>query len=245
MHDVAQHAILVYRGMLVHERAAVLCVAAKTELSNVRGLQILPRSSSVRVVAIDASHLSFANRMMIGQVALCSLRLVALQAGFIGLSARPERYAAFRSERLHYRGTPTRRGIEGVVSFGCCLETLAVDLVALSAADMVHRVGAAGPVTHLGILGVATETDAIRVPRRSLVEADDLAFVASAFNVKTAVPVAVFAFDSLLGVKAVTISHGVLGVTGGAHFGARAGRACDFDILSVGFQPVGCVLAGR
>jgi hypothetical protein len=100
-------------------------------------------------------------------------------------------------------------------------------------------------VTHLGILGMATEADAIRVSRRSLVEADDLAFVATAFNVKTAVSVAVFAFDSLLGVKAVTISHGVLGVTGGAHFGTRAGRACDFDILSVGFQPVGCVLAGR
>src|ERR1017187_4822077 len=97
MHDVAQHAILVYRGMLVHERAAVLCVAAKTELSNVRGLQIFPRSSSVRVVAIDAGHLPFANRMMIGQVALCSLRLVTLQAGFIGLSARPERYEIGRA----------------------------------------------------------------------------------------------------------------------------------------------------
>src|ERR1035437_7433478 len=183
--------------------------------------------------------------MMVGKAGLCSLGLVALQAGFIGLSARPERYAAFRSERLHYRGTPTRRGIEGVVSFGCCLETFAVDLVAIRAADVVHRMGAAGPVTHLGILGMATEADAVRVPRRSLVEADDLAFVATAFNVKTAVSVAVFAFDSLLGVKAVTISHGVLGVTGGAHFGARASRACDFNILSVGFEPVGCVLVGR
>jgi len=195
VHGVAQHAILVYRGMLVHERAAVLCVAAKTELSNVRGLQIFARSSSVRVVAIDAGHLPFANRVMIGQVALCSLGLVALQAGFIRLSARPERYAAFRSERLHHRGTPTSRGIEGVVSFGCCLETLAVDLVAIRAADVVHRMGAARPVPHLGILGMATEADAVRVPRRSLVEADDLAFVAAAFNVQTAVSVAVFAFD--------------------------------------------------
>src|ERR1022692_1980033 len=172
--------------MLVHERAAVLCVAAKTELSNVRGLQILPCSSSVRVVAIDASHLPFANRMMIGQVALCSLRLVTFQAGFIGLSARPERYAAFRSERLHHRGTPTSRCIDGVVSVGCCLEILAVDLVAIRAANVVHRVGAARPVPHLGVLGMATEADAIRVPRGSLVEADDLGFVAAAFNVQTA-----------------------------------------------------------
>src|ERR1022692_4910337 len=150
MHNVAQHAILIYRGMLVHVRAAVLCVAAKTELSNVRGLQIFPRSSSVRVVAIDASHLSFANRMMIGQVALCSLRLVALQAGFIGLSARPKRYAAFRSERLHQRGTTTSRRIEGVFFCLCFREPPAVALVPFRAADMVHRGGAAGPVTHLG-----------------------------------------------------------------------------------------------
>jgi hypothetical protein len=231
--------------MLVHERTAVLCVAAKTKLSNVRGLQIFARNASVRIVAIDAGHLPFAKRMMVGQAGLCSLFLVALQTGFIGLSARPERYAAFRSERLHQRGTPASRRIKGVVSFGCCLETFAVDLVALSAADTVHRVGAGGPVTHLRVLGMTTEADAIRVPRRSLAEADDLAFVATAFHVKTAVSVAVFAFDSLLGMKGVTISHGVLGVTGGAHFGARAGRACDFDILSVGFEPVGCVLVGR
>jgi hypothetical protein len=231
--------------MLVHVRAAVLCVAAKTELVNVRGLQILAPSPSVRIVAIDAGHLPFANRMMVGQVALCSLRLVALQARFIRCSARPERYAAFRGERLHYRGTPTSRRIEGIVSVGFRLEILAVNLVAIRAADVVHRVGAAGPVTHLGVLGMATEADAVRVSRRSLVEADDLAFVAAAFNVQTAVSVAVFAFDSLLGVKAVTISHGVLRVTGGAHFGARASRACDFNILSVGFEPVGCVLVGR
>src|ERR1035438_8140551 len=206
---------------------------------DVCGLQIFARSASVRIVAIDAGHLPFANRMMVGKAALCPLRLVALQTGFIRLSARPERYAAFRSERLHHRGTPTSRCIDGVVSVGCCLEILAVDLVAIRAANVVHRVGAARPVPHLGVLGMATEADAIRVPRGSLVEADDLGFVAAAFNVQTAVSVAVFAFDSLLGVKAVTISHGVLGVTGGAHFGARAGRACDFNVLSVGFEPAG------
>jgi hypothetical protein len=75
-------------------------------------------------------------------------------------------------------------------------------------------------------------------------EADDLAFVAAAFNVETSVSVAIFAFDSLLGVEGVTVSHGVLIVTGGAHFGARASCTCDFNILSVGFEPVGCVLAG-
>src|ERR1035437_11167159 len=103
--------------------------------------------------------------MMVGKAGLCSLGLVALQAGFIRLSARPERYAAFRSERLHYRGTPTSRRIEGVVSVGFRLEILAVDLVAIRAADVVHRMGATRPVPHLGILGMATEADAIRVSR--------------------------------------------------------------------------------
>jgi hypothetical protein len=231
--------------VLVHERTAILCVAAKAKLIQIGGLQILARGSSVRVMAIDAGHLPFANRVMVGQAGFRSLRLVALQAGFVCLSARPERYAAFGSQGLHHRGTPTSRCVEGVVSFGFRLEILAVNLVAISAADAVHRVRAARPVPHLVILSMAPEAHAIRIPRRSLVEADDFTLVASAFNVKTAVAVAVLAFNTLLGVKGVTVSHGVLSVTGGAHIGPHAGRTCDFDILSVGFEPVGCVLGGR
>src|ERR1017187_1004779 len=131
MHHVTKHAILIYRRMLVHERTPVLGVAAKAKLVNVCSLQVLACRASVRIVAIDAGHLPFSNRMMVWQAGFCSLRLVALQTSFVRLSAGPEGYAAFRSHSLHHRGTPASRGIDGVVSFGHRLEILAVDLMAI------------------------------------------------------------------------------------------------------------------
>jgi len=220
-------------------------MAAKAKFVNARSLEIFTRSAPVWIVAIDAGHLSFPNRMMVGKAAFRSLRLMALQAGFIRLRPRPESYAAFRSDRLHHRGASAGCGVEGTVPVGCGLEGLAVDLVAIRATDVVHRVRAIRPVPHLGILRMTTEADAICVSRRTLVEADDLAFVATAFNVKAAVSVAVFTFHSLLGVEGVTVSHGLLIVTGRAYFCTHAGRTRDFDVFSVGLEPVCCVLGGR
>jgi hypothetical protein len=110
---------------------------------------------------------------------------------------------------------------------------------------MVYVVRAIRPVPYLGILGVATEADAVSVARWTLMEANDLALVATTCNVKTAVSVAVFALDPLLGVVGVAISGRVLRVTGGAHLGTGARRTCDLYVLSVGLDPVCGVLRGR
>ncbi len=81
---VAIHAIFRYRRMLVGKRPPILGMTAEAELIHVGGPQVVARRPSVRIVAIHATHLSFAKRVMVRHAELRSLRLVALEAGLIG-----------------------------------------------------------------------------------------------------------------------------------------------------------------
>jgi len=189
-------------------------------------------------MAIDAGDLSLAIRVMIGQTSLCPLGLVALQAGFVGLRAWLDRYAAFGTDLLDHSRASAGRGVQGPGSFRGGLKGLRMYLMAIGAADVVHVVRTVGPMPYLRILGMASETDAVGIRRRPLMETDDLALVAAAINVKAAVTVAVFALQPLLGVIRVAKSCGVLRVTVSAGVCADSRRAGDLYIFSVGLNPI-------
>jgi hypothetical protein len=73
---VAKHAIFRHRRMLVGEWPAILCMATQTELIGIGHAQVVPGRPTVRIVAISATHLSFAQRMVVGQAHLTPLGLV-------------------------------------------------------------------------------------------------------------------------------------------------------------------------
>ena len=98
MWHVAQHAILAYRWVLVRKRSAILCVAAETKLVQICIAQVLSGCASMRVMAIDASQLSFTIGVMVGQTTLGSLCLMTPQTVLNRLSAGLEGDATFRSE---------------------------------------------------------------------------------------------------------------------------------------------------
>jgi hypothetical protein len=75
-------------------------------------------------------------------------------------------------------------------------------------------------------------------------KADNLGLVAAAFNVDTAIAVAVFALDSLLGVIGMALRRGVFCVAGCAYFTTRASSTGDFHALTVEPDPIGRVFGG-
>src|ERR1035441_6060158 len=65
MRGMAAQTVLRHWRMLVRKRPAILCVTSQAELVHVCRLQIVTRCSTVCVVAVDAAHFAFAQRMMV------------------------------------------------------------------------------------------------------------------------------------------------------------------------------------
>src|SRR3974377_1789159 len=110
----------------------------------------------MRIMAVDAADLSLAIRVMIGQTSLCPLGLVALQAGFVGLRAWLDRYAAFGTDLLDHSRASAGRGVQGPGSFRGGLKGLRMYLMAIGAADVVHVVRNLGPMRVFAVLALAS-----------------------------------------------------------------------------------------
>lgn len=74
---VALEAALVYGSVLESEWPLIFGVAAETEFIGVGQFQIVSRTAAMRIVAIYAAHLGFANRMVIRKIRFGILLLMA------------------------------------------------------------------------------------------------------------------------------------------------------------------------
>jgi hypothetical protein len=77
---VTLHAVFGHGRMLERERPLILGMALEAKLVAARRVQTIPRAAAMRIMAVDAGHLAFANRVMVGKIGLGLLLLVALQA---------------------------------------------------------------------------------------------------------------------------------------------------------------------
>src|ERR1700687_517861 len=98
---MTSHAVFRYRRMLVGERSPILRVTTQTELVGICHPQVVPRSSTMRIVAVRATHLSFPQRVMVRQAHLRTLGLMTSQASIIGLPARLHQCFGLRDQVLH------------------------------------------------------------------------------------------------------------------------------------------------
>jgi hypothetical protein len=135
---MTQHAVFCYRRVLVRKWTAILRVTAQAEFIDVRAAQVLSQRTAVRIVTIDAGDLALAIRVMVRQTPLRSLRLVALEAGVVGLSARTDRDAAFGTDLLDHSETTACRGVQRPDSLCGGLPVLRVHLMTVSAAYLVY-----------------------------------------------------------------------------------------------------------
>ena len=79
--------------MLVGKRPAILRMASEAKLIDVRNAQIISGRPAMRIVAIVAAHLGFAQGMVIGHAELSDLGEVAFQASIVRGGARAENHA--------------------------------------------------------------------------------------------------------------------------------------------------------
>jgi len=153
-------ATLGHRGVLEGKRPLILGMAAETKLVSVRDLQIVARAAAMRIMTIDAGHLAFANRVVVGQIGFGTLLLVATQALVVHLATRLDR---------SWSGLGL--ALKCVAAFAM---RLAMNGVAVAALDVLGLVSAGEPVAHVIGLGVATEAGAVGLLRLAVFEADDL-----------------------------------------------------------------------
>jgi len=145
--------------MLVHERPAVLRVAAQAKLIDISHPQVVSGGAAVRVMAIHARHFPFPQRVVVGQAHLGPLGRMALQAGIVGRPAWFERPGVFRHEFLDERDSAGGGGVETYARLSHRLG-LEVDFVAVRASNTVCRVRPCEPVADFLILGVAAQASA-------------------------------------------------------------------------------------
>lgn len=220
MSTVATEATLRHGRMLIGKWSAVLCVAAQAELVHVCGSQIMARCSTVRVVAIGAAHLAFAQRVMIGHAHLRPLRLVTAQAGFIRHRPGLNGGICFRRDEIYVSDALQRR-VEGGGTLIRSLYRGGVNLVAIDAANHVCRMHPAHPVPCALVPGMAAQADAIGLGCGSMLEGNNLRDIASALHVETARSMALLTLNSLLRVK------GMLEILAHIRVARRAGLCSD------------------
>ncbi len=182
------------------------------------------------IMAIHAAHFAFPQRVMVGQAELCLFRLVAFDACFVGLCQGAEDHVGLRNRGFGSEGAACGRIEADAVLTGS--PGGGVDLVAINAANAIGGMRSGGPVAHLGIAGVAAQANAIGGRGRALGEADDLADIATPFDVLAAVPMAIFALHALLGVEGVLVIPGLVRVAGRALFGADPGGAWNLNVFA-------------
>jgi hypothetical protein len=140
---VALCAALNDRSVLVGEGSLEFGVALEAQLVKIGVAQIVGSRAAVRIVAIRATHLGFADGMVIRQAAFCLLLVVASDAGINSLAPG------------------SQLGLGGV------------HLVAINAAHIVRLMCARRPVLQLFMSGVAPKADSVRLFGFQLTEFDD------------------------------------------------------------------------
>lgn len=139
---VASHAVFRDRGMLIGKRSPILRMATQAELIRICRAQIVSGGPSMWIVAIGATHLPFAQRMMVRQTHLAALRLVAPQAGIIGLPAWLHDRLGFWNHALYVFDSAWTGNVsdeaEARVRFALCV--ISVRLMAINTADSIRGV---------------------------------------------------------------------------------------------------------
>ena len=77
---VTLHAVLVHRRVLKGKWPLKLGMTLEAELVRIGSVEIVARAAAMRVMAINAAHLRFADGMVVRQIGLSLLFAVALQA---------------------------------------------------------------------------------------------------------------------------------------------------------------------
>jgi len=183
--------------MLVGEWPAILRMAAQTELIGIGRAQVVGRRASVRIVAIHATHLAFAQRVMVRHAELRLLRLVTLETGLVGHRTRLNHGIGLRRDRCRI-ARAVRGGVEPGLAIVRLLRAAGVDLVAIDATNPVRRMHAARPVLGAFVLCVATQAHSVGVRRGAILERNDFGCIPSAIDVETAIAMALLALDPLL-----------------------------------------------
>jgi len=147
---VALQAVLIHRRVLIGKGPLILGMALEAELVCIRRGQIVARTAAMGIVAIHAGHLAFADRVMIGQAALCLLFLMALQALVV------------------QRGAGLQRPPLSAASFG------SMDRMTAAAFEALCGMSAGKPVPHVIGLGVAAQAGTVGLFGRAILKADDL-----------------------------------------------------------------------
>jgi hypothetical protein len=223
---VTFHAILVHRRMLKREWPLKFGVALEAKLVDTGRVEIVSRAAAMRIVAIDAGHLGFADRMMVGKIGLGFLLTVAMQALVVLIAAgldRPGLASNLAAARQQGHPLATRPAL--------------VNCVAVNTAHALRFMRAGKPIADMFGFGVAPEADAVRLLGFDLAKLDDL-FVRVAGEVQAAGAMTIFAFHGLLRVIAIAEGLPLLFVAGAALIGPEPFRARDFHKLGEGLVPV-------
>lgn len=164
---VARHAVFCYRWMLICKWAAILGMAAQTELVDVRRLQVIAGWSAMSIMAIHAAHLAFAKRVVVWHAHLRGLGRVTFKAGIICLRHGPDYRVGLRRYRTRSEGS-TRGRIEVDPIFLRVLLRIGMNLVTVNTANMVRRVRSARPVLNLLVARMAAQANAVSIAIRAL-----------------------------------------------------------------------------
>jgi len=229
MGGVTLHAALIDRRVLEREWPLIFRMATETQLVRIGHLEAVSRVAAVRIMTIHATHLAFANRVMVGKVGFGILLGVSPQAVFTELPRRRDRPVF-------------------AVSFS-------MNAVAVAALDVLCLVCARKPIPHMIRFRVATKAHPVRLLRRPVAEADDLVFrfarVPARRHMQTACPMALFAPNVLHRVRAPPVALEQVRVTLRAlvrPYLLRTGDVYELaEVLSdlVGCGCLGFALSGR
>src|ERR1700687_6360831 len=163
MGGVTSHAVFCDWGVLVGKRPAILRMTAQAELIHVRCPQVVTTGATMRVVAVCTAHLSFTQRVVVGQAQFSALALVTFQASIIGLPPLLHDDFAFRDQVLHSRRATRSHHVKARLGFRPSFAAVVVSLMAVNAADLVRSVRTCHPVPDSCIPGVTTQADTIRL----------------------------------------------------------------------------------
>jgi hypothetical protein len=194
-------------------------MATQAELVGIGSAQVVARRTSVRIVAIHAAHLAFAQRVMVRHTELRLLGLVALETGLIGHRARLNHGIGLRRDRCRIERS-ARGGVEPGTGIALGLRTAGVNLVAIDAANLIGRVNPVGPVLGALVLGMAAQTNTVGGRSRALPGRNDFGGVTAAIDMKTAIAMALFALDALLRVIRVLEVFSDIRMASGAGVGS-------------------------
>jgi hypothetical protein len=214
-------------------------MTAQTELIHVRCPQVVTSGSTMRVVAVGTAHLSFTQRVVVGQAHFSALALVTFQTSIIGLPSRLHNDFAFRDQVLHSRRATRSHHVKARLGFRPSFAAVVVSLMAVNATDLVRSVRTGNPVPDFGILGMTTQADAVSVGGGTLAKRDDLRNVSAARHVQAPGTMARLAIKTLLSMKGMPETGRDIGVARRAGLGTDRRGAGNLHVLCEGGDPVG------